>query len=74
MLSSIACAVDLPQSLPFRPINVAKLEGVSGSIRKVSELGIAETVQAPKLLGFGGNLGQASDPQKWRPRPEASTT
>ena len=49
MLSSIACAVDLPQSPPFRPIDVAKLEGVSGSIRKVSELGIAETVQVDEL-------------------------
>ena len=49
MLSSIACAVDLSQSLPFRPIDVAKLEGVSGSIRKVSEVGIAETVQAEEL-------------------------
>ena len=45
MLSSIACAVDLSQSLPFRPIDVAKLEGVSGSIRKVYEVLIAETVQ-----------------------------
>ena len=49
MLSSIACAVDLSQSLPSRPIDVAKLEGVSGSIRNVSELGIAETVQAEEL-------------------------
>ena len=49
MLSSIACAVDLDQSLPFRPIDVAKTEGVNGSIRKVSELGIAETVQAEEL-------------------------
>ena len=49
MLSSIACAVDLSQSLPFRPIDVAKLEGVSGSIRKVFELGIAETVQVEEL-------------------------
>ena len=46
MLSSIACAVDLDQSLLCRPIDAAKTEGVHGSIRKVSELGIAETVQA----------------------------
>ena len=49
MLSIIACAVDLSQSLSFRPIDVAKLEGVLGSIRKVSEVGIADTVQVEEL-------------------------
>ena len=49
MLSIIACAVDLSQSLSFRPIDVAKLEGVSGSIRKVSEVLMAETVQVEEL-------------------------
>ena len=49
MLSIIACAVDLSQSLSFRPIDVAKLEGMLGSIRKVSEVGLADTVQVEKL-------------------------
>ena len=49
MLSIIAFAVDLSQSLSFRPIDVAKLEGVLGSIRKVSEVGIADTVQVEEL-------------------------
>ena len=49
MLSIIACAVDLSQSLSFRPIDVAKLEGMLGSIRKVSEVGIADTVQVEEL-------------------------
>ena len=49
MLSIIACAVDLSQSLSFHPIDVAKLEGVLGSIRKVSEVGIADTVQVEEL-------------------------
>ena len=49
MLSIIAFAVDLSQSPSFRPIDVAKLEGVLGSIRKVSEVGIADTVQVEEL-------------------------
>ena len=49
MLCIIAFAVDLSQSLSFRPIDVAKLEGVLGSIRKVLEVAIADAVEVEEL-------------------------
>ena len=49
MLSIIAFAVDLSQSLSFRPIDVAKLVGALGSIRKVLEGGIALSVKVEEL-------------------------
>ena len=49
MLSIIAFAVDLSQSLSFRPIDVAKLEGVLGSIRMVLEVAIADAVEVEEL-------------------------
>ena len=49
MLSLIACAVDLSQSVTFLPIDVAKLEGMLDCLRKVSEVGLAHKVQVQEL-------------------------
>ena len=48
MLSSIACAVDVVQSVRFRLIDAGKPVGVTDGIRKASEVGLAQTVQAEK--------------------------
>ena len=49
MLSLIAIAVDLSQSVSFLPIDVAMLEGMLGSLRKVFEVGLAHKVQVQEL-------------------------
>ena len=65
MLRRIAVVVDHVKSPRFRRIDEAKLGGVIDGLVKVPEVGIAETVQAPKLQHLAcecfqapGNIGR----------------
>ena len=59
MLRRIAVVVDHVKSPRFRRIDEAKPEGVSGGLVQVPEVGIAETVQAPKLQHLACECFQA---------------
>ena len=49
MLRLISVSVDHVKSPRFFPIDEAMIEGVSGGLVQVPEIGIAETIQAQKL-------------------------
>ena len=59
MLRLISVSVDHVKSPRFRRIDEAKLEGVIDGLVKVSEVGFAEPVQAPKLQHLDGECLQA---------------
>ena len=59
MFRLIGVSVDHVKSPRFFPIDEAMLQGVSGGLVQIPEIGIAETIQAQKLQHLASECFQA---------------